>query len=30
MTMERYGPTWPERVPQLVSLREAIEQETTP
>ncbi|GIV51926.1 MAG: hypothetical protein KatS3mg038_2447 [Candidatus Kapaibacterium sp.] len=30
MTMERYGPTWPERVPQLVTLRATIEQEATP
>ncbi|GIV50800.1 MAG: hypothetical protein KatS3mg038_1321 [Candidatus Kapaibacterium sp.] len=27
LSCERYGPTWPERVPQLVTLRATIEQE---
>ncbi|GIV51090.1 MAG: hypothetical protein KatS3mg038_3126 [Candidatus Kapaibacterium sp.] len=29
LSQERYGPTWPERVPQLVTLRATIEQEAT-
>ncbi|GIV49855.1 MAG: hypothetical protein KatS3mg038_0376 [Candidatus Kapaibacterium sp.] len=29
LSCERYGPTWPERVPQLVTLRATIEQEAT-
>ncbi|GIV53151.1 MAG: hypothetical protein KatS3mg038_3672 [Candidatus Kapaibacterium sp.] len=29
LSQERYGPQWPERVPQLVTLRATIEQEAT-